>query len=233
MQTLNELIDRVRQVPGVSIHEPSTGLIDSPWIADVVPAALTRLYRTSNGMEAFHGYYRLFGLGVTDHIDAIEWNHPDTWKFAWNGRCDRYWCFGETALGDQYALDLESTSNESVCVLEATTMNQLNSYPSIECFIDQEWLPNAACPRHEMIKAAFERMGPISSNENLVFSPSRTIGGSDDLDRAMKVMPRLAMTIEGDLRTQVDAARSDHKVVGVRSYQDDQGRLRIRIDWQT
>ena len=53
-----------------------------------------------------------FGLGKTAGIDAILWNGPEYWKFAWEGRCSEFWCFGETAWGDQYAYSLQSKNKE-------------------------------------------------------------------------------------------------------------------------
>jgi len=61
------------------------------------------LLEQSNGIEAFAGYIRLFGVQTTESIDAVVWNDPDCWKFAWGDRCSGYWCFAETAWGDQYA----------------------------------------------------------------------------------------------------------------------------------
>ena len=65
------------------------------------------LLEQSNGIEAFAGYIRLFGVQTTQSIDAVVWNDPDCWKFAWGDRCSGYWCFAETAWGDQYAYSLD------------------------------------------------------------------------------------------------------------------------------
>jgi hypothetical protein len=62
----------------------------------------------SNGIEAFAGYIRLFGVQTTGSIDAVVWNHP--WKFAWGDRCSGYSCFAETAWGDQYTYSLDHST---------------------------------------------------------------------------------------------------------------------------
>src|SRR5499427_4320848 len=44
------------------------------------------LLEQSNGIEAFAGYIRLFGVQTTESIDAVVWNDPDCWKSAWGDR---------------------------------------------------------------------------------------------------------------------------------------------------
>jgi hypothetical protein len=53
----------------------------------------------SNGAQVYGGYLTLFGVGPGANMDAIVWNDPKCWKFAWESRCFDYWCFAETAWG--------------------------------------------------------------------------------------------------------------------------------------
>ena len=53
----------------------------------------------SNGVEAYGGYIRLFGVETDDSINVLRWNSNEYWKFAWDDRCSKYLCFAETDLG--------------------------------------------------------------------------------------------------------------------------------------
>jgi hypothetical protein len=65
----------------------------------------------SNGIEAYGGYIRLFGVETDDSINVIRWNSNEYWKFAWDDRCSKYLCFAETAWGDQHAYHIDELRN--------------------------------------------------------------------------------------------------------------------------
>lgn len=96
-------VDLLRHLDDVQVHpgaqlsafdalEASCGL--------VLPSDHKELLRWSNGLEAYAGHFRIFGLGADAGIDSMVWNHYECWKFAWRERCSQYWCFGETAWGE-------------------------------------------------------------------------------------------------------------------------------------
>src|SRR5262245_16055769 len=68
-----------------------------------IQAELQRFLMSTNGARSNDGYFRIFGLGPQAEIDSVNWNALNTWKFAWPARVQEFWCFGETAWGDQYA----------------------------------------------------------------------------------------------------------------------------------
>src|SRR5262245_34396565 len=73
-----------------------------------LPSAHADFLRRSNGVVAYYGFFRLFGIQTATSVDALAWNDPVSWKFAWGDRCLPFWCFGETAWGDQYAYAISS-----------------------------------------------------------------------------------------------------------------------------
>jgi hypothetical protein len=90
-----------------------------------LPAEHWEVLQWSNGLEAYAGYVRLFGIYNNEGIDSVVWNERDYWKFAWGDRCDGWWCFGESSWGDQYAYSLESLRRGkavSVYFIDAVSM---------------------------------------------------------------------------------------------------------------
>src|SRR5690349_1053821 len=104
-------IDSLRDLSGIKVYAGlDIRLLDQLQASDgfTLPPEHAEILRWSNGVEAYAGYFRLFGIGANASVDAIVWNRHDYWKFAWGDRCSAYWCFGETAWGDQYAYAIES-----------------------------------------------------------------------------------------------------------------------------
>lgn len=128
-------------VPLLSRFETESGL--------VLPPEHKELLRSSNGIEASAGYIRLFGLYTTEAIDAVLWNNHDFWKFAWGDRCSSYWCFGETAWGDQYAYAVESLREggaPAVYFMDALSMTPEVIAPSFAEFLQKEFVRSAKDP---------------------------------------------------------------------------------------
>jgi hypothetical protein len=136
----SRLIEDIRALKDVRSHPGAdTSLVDSLarghglLLADEHRAVLQQ----SNGIEAFAGYIKLFGVQTAESIDAIVWNRPDYWKFAWGDRCSGYWCFAETAWGDQHAYSLDQLGAPGIVpvyFLDALLMNAEVVAPSFAAF---------------------------------------------------------------------------------------------------
>lgn len=137
-----------------------------------LPAPLVTLLKSSNGVSAFDGYFRIFGVGQGAPIDAVEWNDAGSWKFAWNGRCDAFWCFGCTAWGDQYAFRLDHLrqGKAAVVFLDSLSMTPEEIAPDFDVFFQKEFLRNAERPYDSMTLKAWERFGVLGDEELLVYS---------------------------------------------------------------
>lgn len=187
----------------------------------------------SNGIEVYAGYARLFGVYSTESIDAIAWNHPDCWKFAWEGRCAGYWCFGETAWGDQYAYDIESlrSGTANVYFLEALSMAPQVVASSFTEFLEREFNRSAQAPYDAMIPLARGKLGSLELESHLVYLPSLLLGGTEDVGSVYKMNARAAMICNGDVATQLEAAPANRPVKSVQSYMDELHRMRLRLMW--
>lgn len=111
----------------------------------------------SNGIEVYSGYVRLFGIYSQQSVDAITWNQPEYWKFAWGDRCSGYWSFAETAWGDQYAYSLRSLADADtaeVYFLDALSMTAQVIAPSFKDFLENEFLRAAQDPYDVILKQA-------------------------------------------------------------------------------
>jgi hypothetical protein len=79
-----ETIEDVRLHTGASLESlERREQISEAWL----PADHERALLESNGVEAYGGYIRLFGVDTIEATDAFVWNRADHWKFAWQDRC--------------------------------------------------------------------------------------------------------------------------------------------------
>src|SRR5688572_21367932 len=67
-----------------------------------LPTDHEELLSLVGGRLGYSGCFRLFSADR-----AARWNAPACWKFAWPCDLTDFFCFGETAWGDQYAYKLE------------------------------------------------------------------------------------------------------------------------------
>ncbi len=229
-------IQALLQKPGVETH---TGRNRSD-LADVlvgqklcIPPAHGAVLARSNGLEVYWGYFRLFGVGATRGVDASKWNSPEYWKFAWGGRCEDYWCFGETIWGDQYAYSLTDLKcgNLQVHFLDALSMSTEVIADSFEQFFHDEFLRCAEHPYDEMIRLARQKLGPMDADSHLVYSPSPLLGGAEDIDNVQKMDARLAMICNGDVALQIDGAPDQFELDRLETFEDEEGRMRFRLIW--
>jgi hypothetical protein len=213
------LLDALKQEHGVALPDQH---------ADVL--------RESNGIEVYAGYVRLFGVRTADSIDAIAWNEPDCWKFAWGDRCSGYWCFAETGWGDQYAYaleELQAGGAAPVYFLDALSMTPQVVASSFAEFWEKEFVRSAKAPYDSMMKKAREKLGPLALTSHVIYVPSILLGGAEDISHVQTMNARAAMICNGDIASQVDAGPAAGAVKAIEPYQDDQGRARLRLVWET
>jgi hypothetical protein len=199
-----------------------------------LPPEHKELLQLSNGIEAYAGHVRLFGLYTTEAIDAVQWNGPDFWKFAWGGRCSFYWCFAETAWGDQYAYQVESLRtgrDAAVFFMDAMSMTPEVVASSFAEFLQKEFLRSAKDPYDAMIPLARQKFGPLEVAAHLVYVPSVLLGGTEDIGNVQKMNARSAMICNGDIAVQLDAGPPDGTVKAVQPYEDEMQRMRLRLVW--
>src|SRR5688572_985513 len=183
----------------------------------LMPIPHEEILRKSNGLAVFSGYFRLFGIKTRTCVDALWWNDPNCWKFAWSDRCQNYWCFGETAWGDQYAYRIDNLSRGeySVYFLDALSMTAEKIASNFEEFFEKEFIRNANQPYDGMIIKAQESLGPLDSESLLVYTPSLLLGGNEDLQNVQTMNARAAMICNGDIALQLQNAPRHGEVSGV------------------
>jgi hypothetical protein len=208
--TLSRLLTsgRVRTRPAADMLAPSSLLSEA---GAVLPLDHARLLSLTNGLEGYGGYFRLFGLGPWSVRDMRRWNAPRGWRAAWRGRAENWWCFGETAWGDQYAYAASDDLLESDPTVYRLDAHRLEPEPVAACFgefLRAEFGRNALGPRDDMTVAARERFGDLDPALQLAYVPSLLLGGDDDLCNVIALPAREAMTLAGEayrgmLRTAV------------------------------
>jgi hypothetical protein len=198
-----------------------------------LPEPHVALLSESNGVTGYDGYFRLFGLSG-EVADIVRWNRTETWKFAWPDAVSAYLCFGETAWGDQYAYrldELDSDEPPRVFFLESVTLQPDVIARDFEAFLRDEFLANCDRPYDELLLAAHERLGGISPQEHLIYSPSPLITGSESLDHVVKMAADAAMIVNGDLATQLLSEPHAGALLRLDPYEDELGRFRLRAVW--
>lgn len=197
-----------------------------------LPREHKELLSRTNGIEVYAGYVRLFGIGAGAGIDAVRWNDLDYWKFAWQGRCNGFWCFGGTAWGDQYAYLIGGNGGGEVYFLDALSMAPERIAGSFEEFLEAEFARCAADPYDAMTLAARARFGAIESDLQLMYVPSPMLGGAEAIERVERVDARFAMIGNGDIAMQVDVAPDGAEISRIEPYVDKVGRTRLRLVWR-
>jgi hypothetical protein len=151
----------------VSLHEPAD-LFSEAMLEVVLPADHVRVLARSNGVEAYGGYFRLFGLGGEAAIELRRWNEPGLWRHAWHGAADGYLFFGETAWGDQYAY-AGGDPGGGVHRLDAFSMEPERVAATFAEFMHTVFLPNARKPADELTIATRDRLGRLPLAEHVTF----------------------------------------------------------------
>jgi hypothetical protein len=234
---MDKLVARIQETGGITSHDGvSTSKLESfeAWQGFQLPTAHKEFLAWSNGVEAYAGYIRLFGVESKESIDSVWWNQEDCWKFAWDNRCSGYWCFGETAWGDQYCYSIDSLHGQrrnSVYLVDAMSMSPDVISTSFSEFIEEEFLRIAHDPYDDMVRLARKKFGPLDVNDHLVYVPSLLLEGEETIDNVQTMNARAAMICNGDLAVQLDAGPADGAVKGMHTYEDPQGRTRLKLEW--
>lgn len=187
----------------------------------------------SNGFEVYGGYFRLFGIGPKANLDAKIWNDSECWKFSWKNRCSDFWCFGETAWGDQYAYSIPALicGEAEIYFLDCLSMTATLIASSFSEFFDQEITRVAENPYDFMIKEARKAFGDLEIGEHLVYTPSPIFGAAEDISNIQKMDARVAMIYNGDIAIQLDSAPLDGSIKSISTYEDSFGRQRLKLNW--
>lgn len=187
----------------------------------------------SNGVQAYGGYLTIFGVGPGAALDAKVWNDPQCWKFAWGSRCSEYWCFAETAWGDQYAYNIAALRRGEAAVhfLDCLSMTPTHVASNFSEFLETEFVRSAKEPYDEMIIMARKVFGDLEVGQHLVYAPSPLLGGDENISNVRKMDARTAMICNGDIASQLDAGPKNGNVKQVAPYLDDMGRMRIKLVW--
>jgi hypothetical protein len=180
----------------VSLHEPAD-LFSDAMLGVPLPADHVRVLGRSNGLEAYGGYFRLFGLGGVAAIELRRWNEPGLWRHAWNGAGDGFLFFGETAWGDQYAY-LQSDPGAGVYRLDAFSMEPELLAGSFDEFMRVVFLPNARRPADELTVATRGRLGRIPPAEHVAFLDHPT--GRPDAGEVVRMPAVAAMLANARVR---------------------------------
>ncbi|TCL70685.1 hypothetical protein EDC14_10092 [Hydrogenispora ethanolica] len=199
-----------------------------------LPQKHQELLAYSNGIEVYGGYFRLFGLDPKNDLEMINWNDYQKWKFAWLDKVADFWCFGETAWGDQYAYrydELLKGNSSKVYFLYAATMEAEMICNDFEEFFEKEFLRCAIAPYDVMISIARKRLGDLDNRFHIVYNPSLLLGGHEEIENVMKLPATTAMIFNGDLATQLTNEPMERAVKEIQIYQDERGRNRIRVIW--
>jgi Domain of unknown function (DUF1851) len=235
---ISQLVQELRGLKDVAFRRGA----DTPLFARfetenrlVLPSEHQELLRSSNGIEAYAGYVRLFGLYTMEGIDSVLWNQPDYWKFAWENRCSAYWCFGETAWGDQYAYAVEALrggTDAKVYFIDALSMTAEVVATSFTDFLQNEFLRSAKDPYDDMIKRARQKLGQLEVTSHLVYFPPLLLGGTEEIANVQKMNARSAMICNGDFALQLDEGPATGRVTAVETYEDAKHRTRLRLLWE-
>ena len=222
-------IDGTRLYKGL---EPNWRAKVKNWPGWRLPPDYETILSQTNGIEVFFGYVRLFGISDGDAIESVSWNDVDVWKFAWDDRATPYWCFAETAWGDQYSFSLEHLEVHGlseVFILDALTMKARPIFTSFTQFMEEELLRQALQPYDLMILAAHKKFGHLPNDTHINYQPSLLLNGIEDARNIIKQNARSAMICNGDLALQLDRAHDGQRIVAADSYEDEFARTRIRL----
>jgi len=200
-----------------------------------LPAELAEVLRLSNGLVAYGGHFRLFGLGPDCELDAILWNSADHWKFAWGADMECWWCFGENAWGDQYAYDVRQLNSGTPMVV---LLHHVGMLPCLEPSPLQTvfHLESLHHERPDGFETMLRSRYPIVAvSQHLAYSPLYALlesGEQWNVDKIKLMDSRAAMIMNGDVSRQMarhGAVRLPQRAV---PYADKKGRPRMRIIWK-
>jgi len=98
-------------------------------------------------------------------------------------------------------------------------------------FLEKEFGRCALEPYDVTIREARQLLGDLEIGEHLIQTPSRLLGGAEDMLNVHKMDARSAMICNGDVASQLDAGPADGNVKAVIPYEDNEGRMRLQLSW--
>jgi hypothetical protein len=202
-----------------------------------LPPELVRWLTCSNGAELFDGYVRIFGVGQNASIDSVVWNDINCWKFAWGTSTLPYWCFAETAWGDQFAFeltDLSSNSNPTVFMLHWATMSLYDYVCPLNRFLEDRLILQTNLDWFD--RQTRNKFPFVEVDMHLTFTPPLSMlphGDEWDVAYVSKLNARATMICNGDIAMQEKLWPPGATPAGLETYEDDQGRTRLKILWKT
>lgn len=217
----------------VRIHgpaEPDEVLAFEQAVGAALPEAHRRLLALTDGLEAFQGYLRLFGVGRGAAIDMRAWNAAETWKFAYRGEADPYLCFGELGSGHQFAyrIDELGAADPPAYNLLVNDMSVVFRYDDFSAFLDAPFL-HGALHRDADFANWVGRLGELGPGEHVAH---RSFGVLDDERGEFyeKMDAVEAMVCYGD--AWASAHPGDAVADDLEFFTDEAGRRRLRIVWR-
>lgn len=234
----SELIKRFSTVPGcyLSPSENAQKLRSELDKASLLlPDSHLEVLSLANGIKAYYGYFRLFGVGSEEVLNIEDWNNPKTWKFAWEKDLSDFVCFGETAWGDQYAYrlsELKSRKEPPVYFLEGVAMVPEVIADDFQVFFDHEFYRCAKEPYDDVVKVAAQKLGSLDWNDHIIYIPSLLLGGEEKIENVSKINARSGMIINGDIHRQSADQAFETEPKSIETYTDSEGRERVRVVWQ-
>jgi hypothetical protein len=229
-------IRALHPIPGVGLHEgASRAQLDRTerWLGFSLPTAHRQALAESNGIEAEWGFRRIIGLGEAVENIAV-WNRTDCWKFTWPQPLDNFLCVAMTGLGDQFAYRIDAVrgGDERIFMLDAYQMepNGTAVANSFEEFLAR-FAEQAKDPSPRFAEAR-RQVGDLRPDELATLTPSPLLVGLDRATQFARMSARLAMTINGDMATQLlDPAREGQAVARIDQERDERGWPRIHVVW--
>lgn len=196
-----------------------------------LPAAHRRLLMRTNGLEAFGGTIRVFGIGPEAGIDIQGWNAWPTWRFAWEERADPYLCIGESGWGGQYAYrrdELQHRSDPPVYSLLHVDCSVVYEFRDFESFLDGGGFHGAFLADGDTRRAR-ERLGDLRPDEHYIqlefFEPL-------DPERVVKADAIETMILYGDMGRETSGQPLTREYDHLEFFRDDQGRTRLQVIWK-
>ncbi len=98
-------------------------------------------------------------------------------------------------------------------------------------FLEKEFLRSAKMPYDNMTILARQKFGVIETSYHLVYIPSLLLGGTEDINNAVKLDAHAAMICNGDIAVELEAAPGEKTLKEVQTYEDDLHRSRLRLVW--
>ncbi len=229
----------LRRMEGVTFGPPASVALFARMHAELglrLPAEHVAVLQSANGILTFAGYNRLFGLYDPTALDAITWNDPECWKYAWPATYRDFWCFAETAWGDQFAYhgpSLSERGDQTVYRLDAFEIlaEPEVRYDSFQEFFDVQFLGDAVRPDTDLTIEARRHFGPLPAEMHLMHLHHLAFGGGEKVENVEMMPARMSMLANGDLAMEIAAGPVGGRVKGLAPYVDTEGRLRHRILW--